>query len=75
MKNYHHHLFLAHLAKGNVSFCYLLGVHRLSSVNFSHFNLFGHAISEKIFKNRSIRNKNCLWQPCLLMNRDKMSNP
>ena len=27
--------FLAHLAKGNVSFC-----HHLSSVNFSHFNLF-----------------------------------
>jgi hypothetical protein len=26
--------FLAHLAKGNVSFC-----HHLSSVNFSHFNL------------------------------------
>jgi hypothetical protein len=28
---------------------------------------------EKIFRNGSIRNKNCLWQPCLLMNRDKMS--
>ena len=26
--------FLAHLAKGNVSFC-----HHLASVNFSHFNL------------------------------------
>ena len=25
-------------------------------------------------KNRPIRNKNCLWQPCLLMNRDKISN-
>jgi hypothetical protein len=29
---------------------------------------------EKIFKNRSIRNKNCLWRPCLLMDRDKMTN-
>jgi hypothetical protein len=29
---------------------------------------------EKIFKNRPIRNKNCLWRPCLLMDRDKMSN-
>ena len=29
---------------------------------------------EKIFRNRPIRNKNCLWQPCLLMNRSKMSN-
>jgi hypothetical protein len=26
------------------------------------------------FTNRPIRNKNCLWQPCLLMDRDKMSN-
>ena len=26
------------------------------------------------FKNRPIRNKNCLWRPCLLMDRDKMSN-
>ena len=25
-------------------------------------------------KNRPIRNKNCLWWPCLLMDRDKMSN-
>jgi hypothetical protein len=24
-------------------------------------------------KNRPIRNKNCLWRPCLLMDRDKMS--
>jgi len=31
-------------------------------------------ISEKIFKNRPIRNKNSLWQPCLSMDRDKMSN-
>jgi hypothetical protein len=38
------------------------------------FGSFGKAISEKIFKNRSIRNKNCLWRPCLLMDQDKMSN-
>jgi hypothetical protein len=25
-------------------------------------------------KKRPIRNKNCLWRPCLLMDRDKMSN-
>ena len=25
-------------------------------------------------KNRPIRNKNCLWWPCLLIDRDKMSN-
>jgi hypothetical protein len=29
---------------------------------------------EKIKKNRPIRNKNCLWQPCLLMDRDEISN-
>ena len=39
------------------------------------FGSFGQAVSEeKIFKNRPIRNKNCLWRPRLLMDRDKMSN-
>ena len=38
------------------------------------FDSFGQAVSEKIFKNRPIRNKNWLWWPCLLMDRDKMSN-
>jgi hypothetical protein len=28
----------------------------------------------RIFRNRPIKNKNCLWWPCLLMDRDKMSN-
>ena len=38
------------------------------------FSSFGQAVSEeKIFKNRPIRNKNCLWWPCLLMDQDKMS--
>jgi hypothetical protein len=40
------------------------------------FCSFGKAVSEeKIFRNRPIRNKNCLWQPYLLMDRDEMSNP
>jgi hypothetical protein len=26
------------------------------------------------FRNRPTRNKNCLWWPCLLMDRDEMSN-
>ena len=39
------------------------------------FRSFGQAVSEeKILKNRPIRNKNYLWQPCLLMDRDEMSN-
>ena len=29
---------------------------------------------DKIFRNRPIRNKNCLWQPYLLMDCDEMSN-
>jgi hypothetical protein len=29
---------------------------------------------EKIFRNRQIRNKNCLWRPSLLTKRDEMSN-
>ena len=37
------------------------------------FSSFGHAVSEeKIFKNRPIRNKNCLWRPCLAMDYNKM---
>jgi hypothetical protein len=38
------------------------------------FGSFGKTVSaEKNFKYRPIRNKNCLWQPCLLMDRDEMS--
>jgi hypothetical protein len=28
----------------------------------------------RFFRNQLIRNKNCLWWPCLLMDRDDMSN-
>ena len=39
------------------------------------FSSFGKVVSEeKIFRNRPIRNKNCLWWPYLLMDRNKMSN-
>jgi hypothetical protein len=39
------------------------------------FGSFGQAVSEEeICLNKPIRNKNCLWQPCLLMDRDEMSN-
>jgi hypothetical protein len=39
------------------------------------FGSFGQAVSEeKNFKNQPIRNKNCLWWSCLLMDRDRMSN-
>ena len=40
----------------------------------SSFGSFGQAVSEeKILKNQPIRNKNCLWQPYLLMDQDEMS--
>ena len=29
---------------------------------------------EKFFRNEPIRNKNCLWRPCLLTDRHEMSN-
>ena len=38
------------------------------------FGSFGQVVSEKILKNRPIRNKNCLWWPCSLTDQDEMSN-
>ena len=39
------------------------------------FGSFGRAVSEeKILLNRPIRNKNCLWWPCLSTDRNEMSN-
>ena len=39
------------------------------------FGPFGQAVSEqKIFRKRPMRNKNCLWWPCLLMDHDKLSS-
>jgi hypothetical protein len=40
------------------------------------FGSFGLAVSEKkLFLNRPIRKKNCLWCPCLIKDRDEMCNP
>jgi hypothetical protein len=39
------------------------------------FGTFGKTVSEgKNLKNQPIRNKNRLWCPCLLTDRDRMSN-
>ena len=39
------------------------------------FGPIGQSVSEdKIFRNQPIRNKNCLCQPCFLMDRDEISN-
>ena len=40
----------------------------------SCFGSFGKVVLEKNLKNKPIRNKNCLWRPCLLTDRDRMSN-
>jgi hypothetical protein len=41
----------------------------------SSFGSFGQAVSKKkIFRNQLTRNKNCLWQPSLLTDRDEISN-
>ena len=40
-----------------------------------NYGSFGQTVSEeKNLKNQSIRKKNRLWRPCLLTDRDKMSN-
>jgi hypothetical protein len=31
-------------------------------------------LSNRFFRNQPIRNKNCLWRPCLLTDRDEMCN-
>ena len=40
------------------------------------FGSFGQAVSEEkiFFRNQPMRNKNCLWWPCLLTDRDEMNN-
>jgi hypothetical protein len=35
---------------------------------------FAKQFQRRIFLNQPIRNKNCLWRPCLLTDRDEMSN-
>jgi hypothetical protein len=74
------YMFLAHLAKGNVSFCHHMASVVCRPLHFEYRYLYlnknylSFNRGEYFFKNRPIRNKNCLWQPCLLMDRDEMSN-
>ena len=50
----------------------IMTFHRCFLLNFGSF---GKAVSEeKIFRNRPITKTNCLWWPCLLTNRDNISN-
>ena len=38
------------------------------------FHLAKRLQRRRLFRNRPIRNKNCLWRPCLLTDQDKMCN-
>ena len=66
---------MSNLYRGpSIDASYQVSVHLAEDFQRRSFGSFGQAVSEeKIFKNLSIRNKNCLWQPCLLMDRDEMS--
>jgi hypothetical protein len=63
----------------------LVSIFKLELSHFPQKNSFFHKAynhkhelpvvsEEKIFKNKPIRNKSCLWWPCLLMDRDEISN-
>jgi hypothetical protein len=60
----------------HLSFCFEETYYRTFHRCFpSSFGSLGQAVSEKkIFRNQPTRNKNCLWQPCLLTDRDNISN-
>ena len=51
-------------------------LYRISHTSFPQSNnsLCLLVSEEKIFRNWPTRNKNCLWWPCLLTDRDNMSN-
>jgi hypothetical protein len=95
--------FLAHLAKGKVSFCHHLASVVRRPLTF-HIVVFSSETPQpnelklgskhppkdasyqvlihlarrfqrrRFFRNQPIRNKNDLWRPCLLTDRDEMSN-
>jgi hypothetical protein len=50
-----------------------------SNKHGSHYQISIHLAKwlrrRRFFGNQPIRNKNCLWRPCLLTNRNKLSNP
>ena len=83
----HQVMAIAHIAFGKVKRILkcecLLIMYRINMLHYISISLLLREImarviflltEEKIFRNQPIRNKNCLWQPCLLTDRDKMSN-
>ena len=60
----------------HLSVCFEETLYRTCHMCFlPNYCSFGYSVSEKIcFRNQLIRNKNCLWWPCLWRHRDEMSN-
>jgi hypothetical protein len=55
----------------------LSNLHRGPAIDASHqvsVHLAKQFQRRRFFRNQPIRNKNCLWRPCLLTDRDEMSN-
>ena len=55
----------------------LSNLHRGPAIDASHqvsVHLAKQFQRRRFFRNQPIRNKNCLWWPCLLMDQDKLSN-
>ena len=59
------HIRLYH--KNSESYFFFFSLHQNQNIFFSNIG------NQNIFRNRPSRNKNCLWQPCLLMDLDKIS--
>ena len=53
----------------HLSFCF-------EKTLYKTFHSFGYLVSEEkiFFRNQPTQSKNCQWWPCLLMDRDEMSN-
>jgi hypothetical protein len=52
-------------------------LYREPSINASYqasIHLVKRLQKRRFFRNQPIRKKNCVWQPCLLTNRDEMSS-
>ena len=58
-----------------LSFCFDETIYRTFHRCFPpNFSSFGKGVSERMFRNRPIWKKNCLWRPCLIMDQNEMSN-
>ena len=55
----------------------MINIYRGPSIHASYqfsVHLAKRFLQRRLFRNRPIRNKYCLWRPCLLTDRDEISN-